>query len=425
MSELGRASTLATQPGWSRGQIAAPLVAIVVAAGATILLAVTIVGIPPPDLELLGLFVSLSGLASFVLGYGGLALAARWRAGLGIKFAVGHVLGVVVVLINVVVTAILMFLSSHDLGVLGLLLFFAAALSIFFGATHGQDLADSIAILTRATRRMANGDLETRVVVPRRDEIGELADAFNRMAAQLEDYARRQRDAEQARRDLIAAVSHDLRTPLSSIRAMVEALCDHVVVDPFTVDRYHQTIRAETERLNGLIGDLFELSRIEAGSLDLHLEPSSLYDLISDTLRSMEPRASGKQVILDGDVRPNLPMVRIDMGRIQRVLVNLVDNAIRHTPEHGRITITAVDVGSQVQVDVADTGEGIADADLPSVFDRFYRGEKSRSRDAGGAGLGLAIARGLVEAQGGRIWVRSARGQGSVFSFTLPKVESG
>jgi signal transduction histidine kinase len=388
------------------------------------LLGATVVGVPLHDLELLGLFVSLSGLASFVLGYGGLALVMRWRGGLGVTFAIGHVLGVVVVLINVVVTAILMFLSQHDLGVLGLLLFFAAALSIFFGATQGQMLADSIALLTRAARRMADGNLSTRVTLTRADELGELAEAFNRMAAQLEEYTTHQRDAEQARRDLIAAVSHDLRTPLSSIRAMVEALCDHVVADPETVDRYHQTIRSETERLNVLIGDLFELSRIEAGAIELHPETASLYDLISDTLRSMGPRASSKRVVLDGDVPPNLPMVRIDLGRIQRVLVNLVDNAIRHTPESGRITLTAVDVGREVQVDVADTGEGIAEADLPAIFDRFYRSEKSRSRDAGGAGLGLAIARGLVEAQGGRIWVQSTKGQGSVFSFTLPKVES-
>jgi signal transduction histidine kinase len=387
----------------------------------TLVLGATVADVPLHDLELLGLFVSLSGLASFVLGYGGLALASRWRAGLGISFAVGHVLGVVVVLINVVVTAILMFLSQHDLGVLGLLLFFAAALSIFFGATQGQMLADSIAILTKAARRMAGGDLETRVPVTRGDELGELADAFNRMAAQLAEYTRRQRDAEQARRDLIAAVSHDLRTPLSSIRAMVDALCDHVVADDATIDRYHQTIRSETERLNALIGDLFELSRIEAGALELHLEPASLYDLISDTLHSMSPRASSKRIALDGNVPPNLPMVRIDTGRTQRVLVNLVDNAIRHTTEGGRIAITAVDVGREIQVDVADTGEGIAEADLPSVFERFYRGEKSRSRDAGGAGLGLAIARGLVEAQGGRIWARSTKGEGSVFSFTLPK----
>jgi signal transduction histidine kinase len=369
--------------------------------------------------------VSLSGLASFVLGYGGLALVMRWRGGLGVTFAVGHVLGVVVVLINVVVTAILMFLSQHDLGVLGLLLFFAAVLSIFFGASQGQLLADSIAVLIRAARRMADGNLATRVAVTRADELGELAEAFNRMAAQLEEYTTHQRDAEQARRDLIAAVSHDLRTPLSSIRAMVEALCDHVVADSETVDRYHQTIRSEIERLNALIGDLLELSRIEAGALELHPEPASLYDLISDTIRSMGPRASSKGVALDGDVPPNLPMVRIDLGRIQRVLVNLVDNAIRHSPENARITLTAVDVGREVRVDVADTGEGIAEADLPSIFDRFYRGEKSRSRDAGGAGLGLAIARGLVEAQGGRIWVQSTKGEGSVFSFTLPKVEAG
>jgi signal transduction histidine kinase len=398
-----------------------PLVALVIAAGITLLLGATVVGMPASDVELLGLFLGLSGAASLALGYGGMTLADRWRAGLGTKLALGHVLGVVVVVINVVVTAVLMFLSSHDLGVLALLLFFTAALYLFYGAAHGRALSRSLGTLTRATRQMASGDLRTRVAVPRDGEIGELGDAFNRMATQLEAYAARQQDIERERRELIAAVSHDLRTPLASIRAMVEALCDHVVADEETIDRYHQTIRIETQRLGALIDDLFELSRIEAGALQLNLEPASLHDLVSDTLRSMAPRAEQRHLVLDGEVPPDLALTRIDSGRIQRVLVNLVDNAMRHTSEGGRITLTAADAGDAVQLDVADTGEGIPEADLPSVFDRFYRGEKSRSRDGGGAGLGLAIARGLVEAHGGRIWVQSAKGEGSVFSFTLPK----
>jgi signal transduction histidine kinase len=393
---------------------------LVVAAALTLGVAAAVLKVPLKDLELLALFLTFSGAPSLLLALAGLAVARRRRVGLGIKLAAGYALGVVVVVINVVVTAVLMFLSSHDLGVLGLLLLFAGMLSILFGALVGRSLAASIADLTAAARRMAAGDLSARVSIPPGDEIGELGAAFNRMAAQLEEYAARQREGEAARRELIAAVSHDLRTPLASIQAMVEALCDGVVADPEGVARYHRTIRSETAWLNLLITDLFELSRIEAGALRLDREPTSLHDLVSDTLRSLSPRAEQNGVILGGDVASDLPPIPIDAARIQRVLVNLVDNALRHTAPGGSVTITAGDRGDAIQVDVADTGEGIDPADVPHVFERFFRGEKSRSRDGAGAGLGLAIARGIVEAHGGKIQVRSTRGRGSTFSLTLP-----
>jgi signal transduction histidine kinase len=385
------------------------------------LLAAAILGIQGRDLELLGLFLTASGATSLLLGFGGLRLTERLHGGLGVRLAVGQVLGVVVVLINVVVTAYLMFLAGHDLAVLGLLLLFATVLAVYFGAADSRSLVQAVAALTAAARRMADGNLTARVKLARGDEVGALGDAFNRMASQLAAYDARQRDLEQARRDLIAAVSHDLRTPLASIRVMAEALADQVVDDPQTVDRYHQQIRAETERLNRLIDDLFELSRIDAGALHLNLEPASLHDLVSDLLLSLAPQAGQKRLVLEGNVPDDLAPVRIDSARIHRVLVNLVDNAIRHTPEQGRIALVAADAGAQIRVDVTDTGEGIDPTDAPAVFDRFYRGEKSRTRDGAGAGLGLAIARGLVEAHGGRIWVQSRRGQGTTFSFTLPK----
>lgn len=397
------------------------VVGLIVATALTLLIAAALLKSPLKNLELLALFLSFSGALSLLLALAGMALARRWRVGLGVKLAAGHVLGVVVVVINVIVTAVLMFLSSHDLAVLGLLLLFAAMLSILFGLLVGRALADSLHQLSAAARRMAAGDLSTRVDIPPGDEVGELGLAFNRMARQLDDYAARQREGEAARREIIAAVSHDLRTPLASIQAMIEALCDGVVADPETVARYHQTIRAETERLNALIGDLFELSRIESGALRLDREPTSLHDLISDTLRSIAARAEQRGVILGGNVPEDLPFVPVDAARIQRVLVNLVENALRHTPEGGQVTITASERDGAVQIDVADTGEGIDPADLPRVFERFYRGEKSRSRDRGGAGLGLAIARGIVEAHGGRIWVDSTRGQGSTFCLSLPR----
>jgi signal transduction histidine kinase len=251
--------------------------------------------------------------------------------------------------------------------------------------------------------------------------VGDLAMALNHLAEQTDAAFRRQRELEQARRDLIAAVSHDLRTPLAALQAMTEALSDGVVSDPETVARYLRTMRGDIQSLSVLISDLFEVSQLDAGVLRLQIEASPIQDLISDMLESLQPQARRRGLHLTGSVTDALPPVLMDSTRVQRVLYNLVQNAIRHTPADGTVLLRAEEVGNEVRVTVADTGEGIAAADLPRVFDRFYRGDPARSREAGGAGLGLTIARGLVEAHGGRIWAASTVGQGAIFSFTLPK----
>jgi signal transduction histidine kinase len=202
---------------------------------------------------------------------------------------------------------------------------------------------------------------------------------------------------------------------------MVEALNDGVVTDPATVQRYLRTMQAEITSLSGLISDLFELSQLDSGVLRLQFETSSIQDLISDTLETLQPQAQRKGLRLAGEVASGLEPVLMDPMRVQRVLFNLVQNAIRHTPSDGTVLLEARDGGREIQVSVVDTGEGIQAEDLPLVFDQFYRGNRARSREDGGAGLGLAIARGLVEAHGGRIWVESSVGQGSRFTFTLPK----
>jgi signal transduction histidine kinase len=251
------------------------------------------------------------------------------------------------------------------------------------------------------------------------------------MAAQLAAAAAERQRQELARRDLIAAISHDLRTPLASLRVMTEALADGLVDDPTTTARYLSTMRSQIGHLSGLIDDLFELAQIDAGALRLELQHISLDDLISDALEGLRPQASARGVELHGEVTPKVGRVLAAPQKIERVLYNLVTNAIRHTPGDGVVTIRAMPEappadaapasgGSFIVVEVADTGEGIAPADLPRIFDRFYRGEKSRSRATGGAGLGLAIARGIVEAHGGRIWAESNSGQGARIRFTLP-----
>ena len=231
-------------------------------------------------------------------------------------------------------------------------------------------------------------------------------------------------ELEQARKDLIASVSHDLRTPLASMRAMVEAISDGVVSDELTIRNYCSNIRSEVEHLSTLIDDLFELSRLDSGTLDLHLQPSSVEEMLSSVLESMKAQAEAQVLKLSHSLDGPLEPVMADPHKIQRVLYNLVQNAIRHTPADGTISVEAQDLGEQVQINVVDSGQGIVQDDVDKVFDRFYRGEKSRSREFGGAGLGLAIAKGIVEAHGGRIWVDSQPGAGSRFSFSLPKASA-
>jgi signal transduction histidine kinase len=194
-----------------------------------------------------------------------------------------------------------------------------------------------------------------------------------------------------------------------------------VVDDQETVKRYLRNTLTEVEYFGQLVDDLFEVAQMDAGMLQLHLEDASLQDLISDTLESMSAQAAAQGVKLHGSVEGNVEPLVMDLRRVQRVLYNLVQNSIRHTPAEGAISITARDSVEEVQVEVSDTGEGIARQDQERLFERFYRTDQARSRTSGGAGLGLSIAKGIVEAHGGRIWVKSELGQGSTFGFTLPK----
>jgi signal transduction histidine kinase len=230
---------------------------------------------------------------------------------------------------------------------------------------------------------------------------------------------------EKARRELVATVSHDLRTPLAATRALIEALADGVATDPQTESRYLSSASRELEHLSRLVDDLFELARIDAGLLQLTMEETSLHDLISDTISSFQPQAEQQGVRLEGEIVGDVDPVLANPPRLQRVLHNLVSNALRHTPAGGNVTLRATREGEEARVEVSDTGEGIAAEDLPRVFERSFRGEQSRTRpekdDSPGAGLGLAIARGLVEAHGGTMAVESDLAHGSHFLFTLKR----
>jgi signal transduction histidine kinase len=263
--------------------------------------------------------------------------------------------------------------------------------------------------------------LDARASVQGRDELAHLASTFNQMAVQLQAAARKQQELESLRKDLIAWVGHDLRTPLASIRAIVEALADGVVEEPDTVQRYLETAQRDIRSLSILIDDLFQMAQLDAGGMPLEREFNSLSDLVSDTLESFSELALRKSVELQGSVDSQVDPVYMDAQRIGRVLSNLVNNAVRHTPAGGKVHVQAFLSQQDVRVEVRDTGEGIQPRDMPYIFDRFYRGEKSRSRSTGGAGLGLAIAKGIVEAHDGRIGVDSQTGE-TCFYLLLPIV---
>jgi signal transduction histidine kinase len=316
-----------------------------------------------------------------------------------------------------------MFISGHDLAILLTMLLFAALLAVGFSLYGAVPLARRIKRVREGTARLANGDLDTELSVEGHDEISGLSVDFNRMATALKEASAREREMEEARRDLIAAVSHDLRTPLASARALIEAVADGVAADAETEARYLSSARSELTNLGRLVDDLFELAQIDAGALRMELEEASLHDLISDTLSSFHPQAERQGVRLVGEVAGGVDPVLMNPPKLQRVLYNLLSNALRYTPADGTVALRAEPDGEVVRVEVADTGEGITPADLPRIFERSYKGEKSRTRhrenDAPGAGLGLAIARGLIEAHGGEIQVESHLGHGSRFRFTL------
>ena len=406
--------------GWRA--IAAALVTLLGLTG--LLLLLTLVLLRPPLSDLVA-------MAGFLLASGGLTVAAalgltRWKlpgwiGSLRAKIVLMAVLTAVLALLNVGFTAFLMFLSPHDLALLGGLLAFALGMSVFVAFSVSRTISGSIHELLDAVRNFNAGNMEVKVPVATGDEVGELAAAFNDMSQRLEESFNKERELERNRREMMQAVSHDLRTPLASIQAMVESINDGVVSDEETVNRYLRSTQTEVEHLSQLINDLFELAQLDAGLLELRIETSSVQDLISDTLESMSAQAHAQKLTLSGKVDEELSPVDIDPQRVQRVLYNLVQNALHHTPPDGTISIQARDAGEEVQVEVKDTGEGIPEGELPHIFQRSYRVDPSRARGSGGAGLGLSIVLGIVEAHGGRIWVESGLGEGSSFIFTLPK----
>jgi len=289
----------------------------------------------------------------------------------------------------------------------------AIAIALILTFVLSRRMMSPVGALSRAARRLGRGDLSQRVQFRGKGEVAALAQAFNTMAADLEH-------DEQLRQNLIADVAHELRTPLSNIQGYLEAIRDRVMKPNAATIR---SLNEEVALLSRLVNELQELSLAEAGALKLVYQAEDITKLVKQAVTPLQPQLAAKEISLSLDLPDNLPPVNIDWQRVNQVLHNLLENAVAYTRKGGTINVGAAKQGDWVEVSVSDTGEGIPAEDLPNIFERFYRVDKSRARVTGGSGLGLTIAKRLVEAHGGTITVQSKLGKGSRFSFTLPIAE--
>jgi len=372
------------------------------------------------EIGLMAEYLSITAVISGIVAYGTYRMGWLNRSPTIFWTLIGgYVLASILTFINVWVTAWLMFASDHDLLLATVLLLFAGGIAIALGFFLSIALTDKIRAIDRAAKKVAQGNFEVRIPVEGGDEVAGLAISFNQMAEQLQENAEKQRELDFLRRDLIAWIGHDLQTPLASIRAIIEALADGMVDDPETIHRYLRTAKKDVRSLSLLIDDLFQMAQLDAGGLTIHKEMNSISDIVSDTIESFSEKAQRQGVQLEGEVAPGIDHFYLDASRISRVFNNLVTNALRHTPSGGVIKIYVKPSSGNAFIEVRNNGEKIPPEDLPFLFERFYRGEKSRSRATGGSGLGLAISKGFVEAHGGTIGVES-RPEGTRFYFTLP-----
>ncbi|MFN2470174.1 MAG: sensor histidine kinase [Gaiellaceae bacterium] len=313
-------------------------------------------------------------------------------------------LGVLLPLAAVVAAGVVMFQSGHDLTIL-VVAAGAACAAVAAALLVARSISASLARLVHASGALAH-DLGTRVDERGPLEHRALAVAFNEMGAGLERLF-------EARRELVAWASHDLRTPLANMQAILEAVDDGLA----PIEDYLPALHDQVRTLSSLVDDLFELARIDSGALTLELRQAELAGVVHACLRGVQVEAQARHVALEASVDPRVS-ARFEPEKIERVLLNLLTNALRHTPSDGSIAVRVQPEAEEVRVTVEDTGEGLSPESLRRMFEHFWRGDPARS--SRGAGLGLAIARGLVEAHGGRIWAENRPGGGARVSFTLP-----
>jgi signal transduction histidine kinase len=364
--------------------------------------------------------------AEIVLPVGALAvlIAAAGDAGrlplrtLRDRFQLGVGLALVQLLIVLVLAAWLMFVSSEDAWTAAGVLVFAAVIGIGSSSVLLRSVRRDVASLQGTLHEVERGMRDTHLTAASCEELADVAAVANRMVRTLaaEEQARDRSDA--ARRQVIAAISHDLRTPLTSLRLVAQALDDGLADEP-TRQRYLETIGANVRALGTLIDDLFELSHLDVEDIARTTGAVPLARLADETLTMLRAEAETQRILLRSQIRSDLAPARGDPDKLGRVLINLLQNAIRNTPPDGSVVISAQQLDDELRVEVADTGPGIPEADQPFVFEPFYRGTEQPTGADAGSGLGLAISRAIVEAHGGRIWLANGDG-GARIRLTLP-----
>jgi signal transduction histidine kinase len=342
------------------------------------------------------------------------------RASLRQRLVAIAAVAVVVSLANLGTLAGLMFISPHDALLMGTLLVYSAGSGIGAALAVSRSSAEALDRLAGTARRLASGDLRARVGALRAGpELEALGQAVDEMVERLEASLARERALESRRRDLITAVSHDLRTPLAGLRAMVEAIDDGVVEDRAAIRRYAGEMRRAVTSLSGLVDELFELAQLDAGAIEAESARARLDEVVRAAVAACESQAAEKGLM----VRTALDGAGASLcsPRVVRVLQNLLQNAIRHTPGDGTVRIEGRSGPGEIEVAVEDSGEGISPDHLDRVFEPFWRGDPARGGD--GSGLGLALAKRIVEALGGRLTVESPAARGARFVVTLPDQE--
>ncbi|MGA2928739.1 MAG: HAMP domain-containing sensor histidine kinase [Solirubrobacteraceae bacterium] len=344
---------------------------------------------------------------------------ARGRAGsLSRQFALALAVVVGPILLALVLIGLLMVVPIHEAAFTGAGVLIAAAVSVLAAKLLADGILRDVEAIRDGLTAVGQGQREVTIQTTAGDELAELAGAANAMIDRLraEEAARDQSDA--ARRDLVAAVSHDLRTPITSLRLLVDAVGDDIFGEESRracLDR----MRTHIDALGALIDDLFELSRLESGDISWSLEQVRLGDLVAETVEAMRVQAEVKGVAVVVEVPHALRTAHANPEKLQRVLFNLIQNAIRHTPADGSVVVRAEPVADRIEIEVADTGDGIAPDERDRVFTPFYRGGADTARTSAGAGLGLAVSRAIVEAHGGRIWLADATA-GTRVRFSVP-----
>ncbi len=296
-----------------------------------------------------------------------------------------------------------------------------ALIVIFFSLLMTRRLTRPLISLTKAAEEMKDGNYTHRVASPPHlDELGRLAVTFNSMADKIAADVNALRIQEQLRRDMIANIAHDLVTPLTAIQGYSEAIADNVISEPLERQETAQLIGREVQRLRRLVSDMQNMTALEAGRVQLELAPLNIQDLVTETLAVIAPECEQLEITLKNEIDPSTPPVLADSDRITQVLLNLLDNARRHTPPNGQITLGAKVENTHLIVWVKDTGVGINPQDLLYIFERFYRVDRSRNASSGGSGLGLAIIKAIITGHGGTAWAQSTLGEGTTILFTLP-----